>query len=141
MQTIQPDDTKTIEQLEKNYWTNNDLPTPLVEKCYRYRKIPLNEMSVELVRLLIGQNIGLEFLIPKAIALLEKNVLAEGDMYEGDLIISLLTTGKDYWENHPDDKKQLLNLILKQKQEIINRNEDNEFRRLLKELDSFLEQN
>ena len=46
---------------------------------------------------MIGQNINLEFLIPLALEQLKKNILAEGNFYEGDLLNNVLTSEKEYW--------------------------------------------
>lgn len=48
---------------------------------------------------MIGQNIGLKYLIPLALAELEKNILAAGDFYEGDLLKAVLTCNQEFWEN------------------------------------------
>ena len=46
---------------------------------------------------MIGQQISLRYLIPRAITILEANPLAEGDMYPGDLLSAVLHTDKTYW--------------------------------------------
>ena len=45
---------------------------------------------------MIGQGIGLKHLLPMAVEELKKNPLAEGDYYEGDLLIQVL--GRDQSE-------------------------------------------
>lgn len=49
---------------------------------------------------MIGQNIGLTWLIPLALDKLQVDILAEGDFYEGDLLVSVLKTSPSYWRNH-----------------------------------------
>lgn len=51
---------------------------------------------------MIGQNIGLKYLIPLALDTLEKNILAEGNLHEGDLLESVLTSNPDYWKEEID---------------------------------------
>lgn len=46
---------------------------------------------------MIGQQISLRYLIPRAITILEANPLAEGDMYPSDLLSAVLHTDKTYW--------------------------------------------
>ena len=46
---------------------------------------------------MIGQQISLRFLVPRAIVGLEQNPLAEGDMYAGDLLHAVLRVDKSYW--------------------------------------------
>ena len=49
----------SIEELEKDKWKEPDFfPTDLVEKCFKYRKIPVKDLTTEQLRTLIGQNMG-----------------------------------------------------------------------------------
>lgn len=88
---------KSIEQLENDYWKNIEFSSGLVEKCHAYRKIPIKDLSVEQLRLLVGQKIGLPFIIPKVIAVLNDNILAEGDLYPGDLLSVVLDLTEREW--------------------------------------------
>jgi hypothetical protein len=134
------DSTKSIEQLENVFWpTVISLPTLLTENCYHFRRIPVQKLTIEQTRLLIGQDIGLNFLIPKAIDILRSNILAEGDLYEGDLLEAVLKCDKNYWKTHPDLKRQVIDLINQRHPEIEEKNEANYFRQLLKSIDLFLE--
>lgn len=103
---------KSLEQLENDQWIKPDFDSSLVEKCHQLRKLPLRELNVESYRILIGQNIGLQYLIPLAIQELQKNPLAEGDFYEGDLLCNVLRVEKKFW----DDNKELIVAV----REIIN---------------------
>tara|TARA_Y100001935_G_C16836761_1_gene282061 strand:- start:36 stop:443 length:408 start_codon:yes stop_codon:yes gene_type:complete len=103
---------KSLESLEKDNW--GAIPTDesyLVTTCYSLRKSPLNKLNVENLRMLIGQNIGLKYLIPIALDILEQNVMAEGDFYEGDLLKSVLTSNPEYWKIEIEDYDKLLKII------------------------------
>jgi hypothetical protein len=91
---------KTLESLEKRVWPSldNDEGSHLVKTCNSLRKKQLKDFSVGDLRIMIGQNIGLEFLIPLALDVLKDNILAEGDFYEGDLLKNVLTSDRKYWE-------------------------------------------
>ena len=80
----------TLEQLEKNDWGDADAPTWLVQECHRLRRKPIEEFSTEDLRIMIGQNIGLKYLVPRALEVLRKNPLAAGDFYEGDLLSAVI---------------------------------------------------
>lgn len=109
----------SLEELERDYWKNLDFyPSKLVERCYRFRKIPLKDLTIEQLRTLISQQIGLDFLIPIACEHLEKNILVEGDFYEGDLLESLLSIEKDYWLSHWDLYKNLKIIVQESLHEI-----------------------
>ena len=62
--------SKSIEQLENDYWKEPpEFPTNLVKRCFEYRKIKVSELTIEQIRLLISQKIGIEFLIGIALAM------------------------------------------------------------------------
>lgn len=102
---------RSIEQLENDYWKGVDFPTNLVERCFSYRKIPVSNLSEEQLRLLIGQQIGLPYTIPKAISVLQGNILAEGDYYPGDLLNSLLDLSEENWKQSVNQKSKLIELL------------------------------
>ena len=102
---------RSIEQLENDYWKNVDFPSSLVEKCFAYRKIPVSELSMEQLRLLVGQQIGLPYTIPKAMTVLQADILAEGDYYPGDLLNSLLDLSQADWNHSPNEKTKLIELV------------------------------
>lgn len=102
---------RSIEQLENDYWTDVVFPSGLVEKCFSYRKVPVSELTIEQLRLLIGQRIGLPYIIPKAVSELQTDVLAEGDYYPGDLLNSLLGLSEDDWKQIPNEKNKVIELL------------------------------
>jgi len=93
--------TKSIEQLEKDIWNNpSEFPTSMVEKCYRYRKISIAELTNEQIRLLISQKIGIEYLIGIALEKLGRNILTECDFYEGDLLVAVSSLPAEFWNKN-----------------------------------------
>lgn len=110
---------KSIEQLENNYWKKeSEFPTNLIEKCFEYRKIKLSELTVEQIRLLISQKIGIEFLIGIALKKLELNIIAEGNLYEGDLLDSVSKTPTEFWKKNKTEFEKFKVLIEKNKEKI-----------------------
>ena len=100
--------SKSLESLEKDFW--GEIPkdeSRLVTTCHKLRKKQLQEFDTEDLRLLIGQNIGLKYLIPLALEALKTNILAEGDLYEGDLLKSVLTSDSNYWKNEIENWVQM----------------------------------
>lgn len=102
---------KSLDSLEKVNWGNQDYDSPLVKTVHKLRTLPLNEYRIEDLRIMIGQNIGLNFLIPLAIEQLNVNLFAEGDYYEGDLLQVVLSSNKEYWINHKDNWLTIIELI------------------------------
>src|SRR5215218_3978497 len=95
-----------------------DFPTSLVKKCFEFRRIPIKDLSVEQIRLLLGQKIGIKYLLPKALVILHENILAEGDFYPGDLLASVLRLDIPDWKEHHGLLLKFDNLINLKRSEI-----------------------
>ena len=91
---------KTLEQLENEIWQEPGYDSNLVITIFTLRKKPLKDYTTEDLRISIGQNCGLIYLIPLAIETLTKNILAEGRFYEGDLLKMVLDSDVEYWKTH-----------------------------------------
>jgi hypothetical protein len=103
---------KSLEILENDKWPNEkEYPTGLVKRCHDYRKIPVDKLTIGELRTLIGQNIGLKYLIPIAIDFLKTDVLIEGDFYPGDLLESVLKIDKNFWTQNINLKGQFIDLL------------------------------
>lgn len=83
-------------------WGEQLFDSSLVSTAHRLYQKPLCEFTVEDLRLMIGQGIGLHFLVPLAIEKLEKNFLTYGDYHPGDLVRSVLTVEGDFWRTHQE---------------------------------------
>jgi hypothetical protein len=57
----------------------------------------VKDFTIEDFRILIGQNISLNVLMPLAIGRLKQNIMAEGDLYPGDLLQTVLNAETFYW--------------------------------------------
>jgi len=102
---------KTLKDLEEDYWGEPTIDSHLVKSCHSLRKKPIKDFEIEDLRLMIGHNIGLKFLIPVALDKLSQNILAEGDFYEGDLLKSVLTCKKEFWISEKKMTKYLKSII------------------------------
>lgn len=111
---------KSLESLEKKTWPalSSDEGSYLIKTCNSLRKKQLQDFTTEELRIMIGQEIGLYFLIPLAIETLTDNLFAEGDYYEGDLLKSVLDVDTKFCEDNKDYWKQLNELIKNRRQEI-----------------------
>ena len=125
--------------MENNVWKElSDYPTDLIEKCHQYRKISISKLSIEQIRLLVSQQIGLEHIIRIVLNKLEQNPLAEGDFYTGDLLTAVSKIPTNFWYGK---KAELFNL-----KKIVNLNSDliktelgkKEFNKLLNRLENGL---
>lgn len=105
---------KSIEILENNFWKEVSGDCSYVTReIYILRKKPIKNLEIEDIRLLISQNIGVNFILPISLEILESNILAEGDYYPGDLLKSVLSISKQYWFQNPEWKAQLIAILKK----------------------------
>jgi len=102
---------QTIEQLERTVWGEPALHSHLVTECHRLRKVRLKDFTVEHLRIMLGQNVGVEFLLPIAIDELIKNPLVSGDFYDGDLLSSVLRIEVSFWKSHSDAWQTVKNIV------------------------------
>ncbi|MEU6030269.1 contact-dependent growth inhibition system immunity protein [Streptomyces tauricus] len=103
---------RSLEELERER-----CPTPsaeasrLVTTAHALRLRPIGELTVEDMRLLIGQDVGLAFLLPLALEVLRDDPMAEGDMYEGDLLSAVLTRSPAVWNEWPELGRELAVIV------------------------------
>jgi hypothetical protein len=92
---------KNLDELEGVVWGEPTFDSYLVTTCHRLRTKPVDDFSVEDLRIMIGQKVGLPHLIPLAVAVLERDPLAEGNYYPGDLLANVI--GAEEWlQAHPE---------------------------------------
>jgi hypothetical protein len=126
---------KSLQQLENADWGEPTYDSHLVRTVHRLRRKPLNEFTVEDLRIVILQEIGLPFLIPLAVEQLERNPLVDGDYYEGDLLNAVLHIGEPFWTNHPDLFRRTCDVVMRVKNMIptLDDLDRTKFQRLLNE--------
>jgi len=100
MQLPAKNSNKSLEELEGTVWVEEDFPTELIRRCCSLRKVPLQNLAEADLRILIGQQIGLAYLIPLAIPILSKNILVECIYYPGDLLSAVLSVPINFWQSH-----------------------------------------
>ena len=111
---------KSLESREKKTWPalSSDEGSYLIKICNTLRKKQLQDFTTEDLRIMIGQEIGLYFLMPLAIETLTGNLFAEGDYYEGDLLKSVLEVDTKFWDDNKNYWQQLNDIIKDRRQEI-----------------------
>lgn len=94
---------RSLEELERDRWSvPSGGETRLMATVRGLRRKPIGGLTVEDMRLLIRQNVGLAYLLPLAVEVLLVDPLAEGDMYEGDLLAAVLTRSAEVWSESPE---------------------------------------
>ena len=103
---------KTIENLEKkNFGDPKNAPTNMVKRCLELCRLPLDEFTVEDLRLMIGQQFGLPYLIPLALEQLSNDLFIEGNFFPGDLLKNVLAIDEIFWKDNKHLWTQLNELI------------------------------
>lgn len=95
------DRSKTLEQLEHDVWPEPHDPTRLVSVLHTLRRKPLDQFTVEDLRIMILQERSLEHLVPLALEKLWPNLLVAGDLYDGDLLNAVLKVPPSFWKARP----------------------------------------
>ncbi|MDO3701886.1 contact-dependent growth inhibition system immunity protein [Micromonospora sp. C28SCA-DRY-2] len=102
----------TIEQLERNVWPDpGPDATSLVRRCTTLRRKPLAEFTVEDLRIMLGQQIGVPALLPLAVQVLLRDPLAEGHYYPGDLLTNVLRLPDSAWSSLRAERKRLQSVL------------------------------
>jgi hypothetical protein len=105
----EPDKSRSLEEIEDDRW--GDPPadaTRLISTAYALHKRPIGALDVEGLRLLISQQIGLDALVPLALDQVERDPLAEGDFYPGDLLDALMRrVPESYWQAHEEQRARV----------------------------------
>ncbi|MET9414673.1 contact-dependent growth inhibition system immunity protein [Streptomyces klenkii] len=99
---------RSLEELERDRWAApSGGETRLMATAHELRRKPIGSLTVEDMRLLINQDVHLAHLLPLAVEVLRVDPLAEGDMYEGDLLAAVLTRGAEVWSEFPDLRREV----------------------------------
>ncbi|WP_230396229.1 contact-dependent growth inhibition system immunity protein [Streptomyces blattellae] len=104
------DRTKSLEQLEGERW--GDPPadsTSLVRTIYEWRRRPIGTLEPHELARLIGQNVGLRWLLPLGVEILREEAIgqAAGGFLDGDLLYAVVTRSPDVWTADPELGRQL----------------------------------
>lgn len=78
------------------------LPTWYRSICHK----PLSNLGVEDICRACRQRIHPEYIVPLAIQMLQSDPIA-GEMYEGELLMSLANIPGEYWLSHSDDRNKV----------------------------------
>lgn len=92
----------TLEEIEGVRWPDaGPDDSYLVRTCTALRRKPIGEFDPEDLRIMIGQEIGLDTLVPMAVGVLTRDPWAEGDMGPGDLLRAVLRVRPEWFADHP----------------------------------------
>ncbi len=66
--------------------------------------------------MLLGQGIGVRFLVPRAIELLDLDPMLEASIYSGDLLTAVLGADENRYRGFPQIRSKLVDLAIRAKQ-------------------------
>ena len=91
---------QTLDELEGVAWGPPTYESSLVTNVHRLRRVPLKQYRLEDLRLMIGQQVGVKYLVPRALDHLEAHPLASGDFYPGDVLAAVARLPDAFWSTH-----------------------------------------
>jgi hypothetical protein len=92
------EDDLSLEQIENDNWGYPPADaTKLIASVHGLRRKPVGSLDAEDLRVLVAQRVGLDVLVPRALTLLERDPLVEGDFYPGDVLVAVLRVPASYW--------------------------------------------
>ena len=101
---------ETLEQLDGVSLARPEFDSYLVASCHRLWTKPLDEFTVEDLRIMVGQKLALAHLVPRALNVLEDDPLTEGDSYPGDLLVSVVRA-EPFVASSPGLLRRLLGVV------------------------------
>ena len=84
------------------------LDSGLIEKYMVARSKKLKDLSVDEIRVLLSQLIGLAYIVPLALNIVEQDPLISSGLYSGDLAVSLFNIDEEFWSNNPEWNNRLI---------------------------------
>lgn len=87
-------------------------------RTYKLYGQKLNEYGHDDIRFMIGQQVGLPYLVPIALHILQEDLLVDACYYEGDLLHALLVAPKAFWQNHLNLYSALCRMLLANKERL-----------------------
>lgn len=101
----------TLEQLDGEIWGEPEFKSSLVVTCHGLRKKPIDEFTGEDLRVMIAQGIGLPYLLPLAFSILNSDPLTDVGHYPGDLMNSLISVRREFYEQNPTFLAQAISVV------------------------------
>ncbi|MEV7324291.1 contact-dependent growth inhibition system immunity protein [Streptomyces sp. NPDC093970] len=101
------DRTRSLEQLDGERW--GDPPadtTSLVRNVHAWRRRPVGTLEPHELGRLIGQDVGLPWLLPLAVEIL-RDKAAAGGFIDGDLLYAVVTRSPAVWADRPELAREL----------------------------------
>ena len=103
--------SQSLEELENDRWGEPEFGSYVVTTSHSARQKPINKLTDEEIRLLIGQKIGLKYLLPIAVKMVELCPDRMITFFPGDLMKCLLNLDNEDWKDNKDDMEQFRKIV------------------------------
>src|SRR3954469_13153268 len=104
------DRTRSLEQLDGERWGAPPADaTSLVRTVPEWRRRPIGTLEPDELARLIGQDVGLPWLLPLAVEILRDEELKQpaGGFIDGDLLYAVVTRSLEVWMAYPELASEL----------------------------------
>lgn len=106
----------------------------LIERVHRIRKKIIRDFDQSDIRICLTQGIGLYYLVPKALDILEIEPWVETDHYPGDLFKACISIPSEYWDENTEDRTRIKK-IAEFAKAILPKQDDNSDRQMRKDVE------
>ncbi|MET7771613.1 contact-dependent growth inhibition system immunity protein [Nocardia sp. NPDC005366] len=112
--TTEDPQSMTLEDLDGRWPDPGPDATRLVRTVHRLRRKPLASLGTEDLRVLMAQQVGVQYVLPSVIDKLRNTPLASGDFYPGDLLIATLRAmGPDFSAEQRSELRSIVEWVRK----------------------------
>ncbi len=101
------DRTKSLQELENHDWGEPDCINHPNADCYEYRKIPLKDLKPHYLVRLICEEVGLEYLVPFVLDILNEDPLSFVDHDLKWPFTCILEVSSTFWNKSPDLRERV----------------------------------
>ncbi len=101
------DRSKSIEELSGYYWFAPEFESNVVLKSHAMRRKPLAELTRDDIRMGVMQQIGVSYLVPVALEVVERDPYAESQAFPAEITVALLNVPTEFWIAHEDLRNRL----------------------------------
>jgi hypothetical protein len=108
------DRDRSLEQLDGQRWPDpGEDATSLVTAIHSLRRRPVGCLTAEELARLIGQNVGLHWLLPLALEILREDATRQsaGGFFDDDLLTAVLTRDHEAWRSAPELARGLREIL------------------------------
>ncbi|PWK64863.1 hypothetical protein BCL76_114185 [Streptomyces sp. CG 926] len=103
---------RTLDELDGPAWPPPPSPTTaLVAKVHALCRVRLGDLTPADLRTLIGQDVGLLYVLPLAVRALVEDPMLDAYFYPGDLLLAVLARPEGAWALFPDLREEVAALV------------------------------